>query len=192
MKSPKEYYLTRSSRERALVWIVISMAAVVLSYYSYVTVTSGNQEIANELKDKTLLLRKLQGLLSREEIIKTEASGLESMGDINLINVTHEGQVLTEIPELLKKISAESDIVIAKSDLTEKEVLHKAPLLVKLEIDLEAENISRAEKIEKFLYLLENNEDFTCYIKDLDLKTLPGNLGADLSATLVTFALISK
>ncbi|MHC4277930.1 MAG: hypothetical protein ACYSTI_11515 [Planctomycetota bacterium] len=192
MKSPKEYYLTRSSRERALVWIVISIAAVVLSYYSYVTVTSGNQEIANELKDKTLLLRKLQGLLSRKEIIKTEASGLESMGDINLINVTHEGQVLTEIPELLKKISAEIDIVIAKSDLTEKEVLHKAPLLVKLEIDLEAVNISRAEKIEKFLYLLENNEDFTCYIKDLDLKTLPGNLGADLSATLVTFALISK
>lgn len=192
MKSPKEYYLTRNSRERALLWVVVSIAVAVLFYYSYVTVTFGNQEVENELKDKTLLLRKLQGLLSREEIIKKEASGLESMGDIRLINVTHEGQILTEIPELLKKISAESDIIITKSDLTKKEVLYKAPLLLKLEIDLEAENISRAEGIEKFLYLLENNEDFTCYIKDLELKTLPGDQGADLSATLVAFALISK
>ncbi|MFQ5956430.1 MAG: hypothetical protein ACE5KK_01505, partial [Candidatus Brocadiales bacterium] len=119
-------------------------------------------------------------------------SSTKSWGNVNLINASNEGQILTEIPRLLKKISAQSDLIISKSDIAQKEVLNKAPRLLKLEIDLEVETIPRAEKLQKFLYLLENNEDFTCYIKELQLKELASNEGVNLSAILETFALINR
>lgn len=192
MRGPRAYYLTRTKREKALVSVVCIIALVVMFYYLYDVATLGNQEKYVELEDKTVLLRKLQGVLSRKEIVKEETSGLGQWGDINLIVATHEGRVLTEIPRLLKTISAQSNLVISKSDLVHKEVLLKDPLLLELEIDLEVEYIPRAEELQEFIYLLENNDDFTCYIKDMKIKELAGAEGVSLTATLDTFALIIK
>lgn len=192
MRGPRAYYLTRTKREKVLVSVVCIIALVVMFYYLYDVATLGNQEKYVELEDKTVLLRKLQGVLSRKEIVKEETSGLGQWGDINLIVATHEGRVLTEIPRLLKTISAQSNLVISKSDLVHKEVLLKDPLLLELEIDLEVEYIPRAEELQEFIYLLENNDDFTCYIKDMKIKELAGAEGVSLTATLDTFALIIK
>lgn len=192
MRDPRAYYITRTKREKVLVSVVCIIALVVMFYYLYDVATLGNQEKYVALEDKTILLRKLQGVLSRKEIVKEEASGLGRLGDINLILATHEGRVLTEIPRLLKTVSAQSNLVISKSDLVHKEVLLKDPLLLELEIDLKVEYIPRAEELQEFIYLLENNDDFTCYIKDMKIKELAGAEGVSLAATLETFALISR
>ena len=71
-------------------------------------------------------------------------------------------------------------------------MLLKDPLLLDLEIDLEVEYIPRAEELQEFVYLLENNDDFTCYIKDMKIKELAGAEGVSFAATLEAFALISR
>lgn len=192
MKGFREYYLGRSRREKALICAVGLLAAFVLFYYSYAIAPTGDREIENELRGKTILLRKFQGLLSREEIIKAELTNTSSWGGINLIKATHEGEVLTKIPTLLKKISAQSDLVLSKSNIVRKEVLCKDPLLLRLEIALGIEVIPKVEKLQKFIYQLEKNEDFTCYAKELKMSVVEGNQGVNLSAILETFAILER
>ena len=192
MKGLREYYRTKSKREKALTWIVAAIAVFILVYYSDVLTPFSNQETEAELKEKALLLRKLQALIGREEIIKKEASSGPDLGGIKLLKTTHEGQILTEIPRLLKKISAKGDLVLSKSDITQKEALCSDPLLLKLGMAVEIDAIPKAEKLQEFLYQLENNEDFTCYIKELSIKERAGTQGVSLTASLETFALVER
>ncbi len=192
MKDLGEYYSTRDKREKALIWTVVTIAALVLFYYSYIFVAYGNQETEGEIKDKLVLLRKFEGLLSREEVISADASSLKDWGGVKLIRGTQEGQVLNEIQRLIKKISAESDLIVSKSDVVRKEVLHKDPKLLLLEVAIEVEDVHRAEELQRFLYLLENNEDFTCYVKELKLKELDDNRGVSLYAVFDTYALVKR
>ena len=37
---------------------------------------------------------------------------------------------------------------------------------------LEIESIPKAERLQQFLYQLENSDEFTCYVKELRLKEL--------------------
>ncbi|HHT9119472.1 MAG TPA: hypothetical protein ACFYD3_02865 [Candidatus Hypogeohydataceae bacterium YC41] len=192
MRGLREYYLTRNKREKALIWVVISIAGFVLFYYLDFMSAFSNAALDSELKEKATLLRKLQALISREKLIKTEASSSKPWGGIRLIKATYEGQVLTEIPRLLKKISAQNGLVLSKSDVTQKEALCNDPLLLKLEMAIEIEAIPKAEKLQKFLYQLENDEDFFCQVKELKLKKLDNAEGVHLSATIDTFALINR
>jgi hypothetical protein len=192
MKDLGEYYSTRDKREKALIWTVVTIAALVLFYYSYIFVAYGNQETKGEIKDKLVLLRKFEGLLSREEVISADASSLKDWGGVKLIRGTQEGQVLNEIQRLIKKISAESDLFVSKSDIVRKEVLHKDPKLLLLEVAIEVEDVHRAEELQRFLYLLENNEDFTCYVKELKLNELDDNRGVSLYAVFDTYALVKR
>lgn len=193
MRGLREYYLTRSKREKALICVVVFLAVVVLLHYSDVMPPFSNQEMESELREKAVLLRKFQALLGREKIIKAEASsGSGHPGGANLIKVAHEGQILMELPRLLKRISAQNDVVLSKSNIIQKEVLCKEPLLLRLEMVLEITAIPKAEKLQKLLYQFENSEDFTCYIKEMKLKELPGSQGVNLSATLDTFAIVEK
>ncbi len=192
MKDLGEYYSTRDKREKALIWTVVTIAVLVLFYYSYIFVAYGNQETEGEIKDKLVLLRKFEGLLSREEVISADASSLKDWGGVKLIRGTQEGQVLNEIQRLIKKISAESDLFVSKSDVIRKEVLHKDPKLLLLEVAIEVEDVHRAEELQRFLYLLENNEDFTCYVKELKLKELDDNRGVSLYAVFDTYALVKR
>lgn len=192
MKGLREYYRTRNKREKALIWVVTAIAVFTLIYYSDALTPYGNQDTETELKEKALLLRKLQALIGREEIIKKEASGGPGLGGIKLLKTTHEGQVLTEIPRLLKKISAKCDLVLSKSDIAQKETLCTDPLLLKLGLAVEIDAIPKAEKLQEFLYQLENNEDFTCYIKELDIKAREKAQGVSLVAGLETFALVER
>lgn len=192
MKDLGEYYSTRDKREKALIWTVVTIAALVLFYYSYIFVAYGNQETEGEIKDKLVLLRKFEGLLSREEVISADASSLKDWGGVKLIRGTQEGQVLNEIQRLIKKISAESDLFVSKSDVVRKEVLHKDPKLLLLEVAIEVEDVHRAEELQRFLYLLENNEDFTCYVKELKLNELDDNRGVSLYAVFDTYALVKR
>jgi hypothetical protein len=192
MRNLGEYYSTRDKREKALIWTVVTIATLVLFYYSYIFVAYGDQETKGEIKDKLVLLRKFEGLLSREEVISADASSLKDWGGVKLIKGTQEGQVLSEIPRLIKKISAESDLVVSKSDVIRKEVLHKDPKLLLLEVAVEVEDVHRAEELQKFLYLLENNEDFTCYVKELKLKELDDNRGVSLYVALDIYALVNR
>ncbi len=192
MKDLGEYYSTRDKREKALIWTVVTIATLVLFYYSYIFVAYGNQETEGEIKDKLVLLRKFEGLLSREEVISADASSLKDWGGVKLIRGTQEGQVLNEIQRLIKKISAESNLVVSKSDVVRKEVLHKDPKLLLLEVAIEVEDVHRAEELQRFLYLLENNEDFTSYVKELKLKELDDNRGVSLYAVFDTYALVKR
>ena len=192
MKDLGEYYSTRDKREKALIWTVVTIAARDLFYYSYIFVAYGNQETEGEIKDKLVLLRKFEGLLSREEVISADASSLKDWGGVKLIRGTQEGQVLNEIQRLIKKISAESDLFVSKSDIVRKEVLHKDPKLLLLEVVIEVEDVHRAEELQRFLYLLENNEDFTCYVKELKLNELDDNRGVSLYAVFDTYALVKR
>ena len=192
MKDLGEYYSTRDKREKALIWTVVTIAVLVLFYYSYIFVAYGNQETEGEIKDKLVLLRKFEGLLSREEVISADASSLKDWGGVKLIRGTQEGQVLNEIQRLIKKISAESDLFVSKSDVVRKEVLHKDPKLLLLEVAIEVEDVHRAEELQRFLYLLENNEDFTCYVKELKLNELDDNRGVSLYAVFDTYALVKR
>lgn len=194
MRSLREYYRTKSKREKALLWIVASAAVFVLFYYSDAFTVFSSREEEDELQEKVLLLRKLQGLLSRQKIIKAEASsGAEPGSGIRLIKTTSEAQVLAELPRLLKKISAQSNLVLTKSEITQKEALCNEPLLLRLGMTLEIESIPKAERLQQFLYQLENSDEFTCYVKELRLKELAGGAkGVNLTANVDTFALIER
>ncbi len=193
MKSPREYYITRSKREKVLVWAVVSFAVLVLFYYVYVVTFPGDQEERTVLQEKALLLRKLQGYLNRGEIMKAEAdTGAVPWGGLKLIQAHNERQVLTEIPRFLKELSAKSDLILSKDDITQKQGLYKDPLLLRLEIAIEIESVPRVEQLKTFLYGLENNSEFTCNIRQLRLKTLGEGQGVSLSATFDVFALIKS
>ncbi len=193
MKSPREYYITRSKREKALVWAVVSFAVLVLFYYGYVITFPGDQEERTVLQEKAILLRKLQGYLNRGEIMKAEAdTGAMPWGGLKLIQTHNERQVLTEIPRFLKELSAKSDLILSKDDIIQKQGLCKDPLLLRLEIAIEIESIPKVEQLKTFLYGLENNNEFTCNIRQLRLKRLDEGQGVNLSATFDVFALIKS
>ncbi len=190
MRSLKEYYVARSKREKVLICIVALLALGVLFYYLVVTVALDDKGVESELREKSLLLRKFQALISREKSIKTQSTG--PWEGMNLIRTATEGQVFAEVPRLLKKISARSDLVLSKSNITNKEVLCSDPTLLRLEITLEVEAVPKVEKLQKFLYQLEQNEEFVCYIKELKLEGSESGSGLKATTKLDTFALVER
>lgn len=99
-----------------------------------------------------------------------------------------------KLQEIINNLATRNGLVVSRSTALKKEIINKNPYLIVLSINFEITDLDNSQKLQKFLYDIEYNNDKLLFIDNLRIKTLGLNVikGATVSSTLMAIASIEK
>lgn len=102
-----------------------------------------------------------------------------------------EGLASAKLQEIINNLATRNGLVVSRSTALKKEIINKNPYLIVLSINFEITDLDNSQKLQKFLYDIEYNNDKLLFIDNLRIKTLGLNVikGATVSSTLMAIAL---
>lgn len=185
-------------RERVLVIVAI----VVLLFIGIDRVViSPFFESINETKERLetqkQLLKKYYSFAANKKQYETRLADLEQY------YTEYQGKFLSEeteelasakLQEIINNLATRNGLVVSSSTALKKEIMNKKPYLIELSINFEISNLDNSQKLQKFLYDIEYNNEKFLFLDNLKIKTLGLNIvkGATISSTLKAIASIEK
>lgn len=185
-------------RERVL----LIVALVTLFYISIdrVVITPFFQSI-NETKERLetqkRLLEKYYLFAAKKKHYESRLNELEQyyakFQEKFLLEETEE-LASAKLQEIINNLATRNGLVVSRSTALKKEVINRNPYLIVLSINFEIIDLDNSQKLQKFLYDIEYNNDKLLFIDNLRIKTIGLNVvkGATVSSTLMAIASIGK
>ncbi|MDR4508803.1 MAG: type II secretion system protein M [Candidatus Brocadiaceae bacterium] len=99
-----------------------------------------------------------------------------------------------KLQEIVNTLAKKNGLSVSRSTSLKKEVINKAPYLIALSINFEIRDLDSIQKMQKFLYDIECNNEKLLFLNNLRIKTIGLNVikGASMSSTLTAIAAIEK
>lgn len=99
-----------------------------------------------------------------------------------------------KLQEMINNLATRNGLVVSRSTALKKEIINKKPYLIELSINFELSDLDNSQKLQKFLYDIEYNNEKLLFLDNLKIKTLGLNVvkGATVSSTLTAIVSIEK
>lgn len=185
-------------RER--VFLIVALAILFYISIDRVVITPFFQSI-NETKERLetqeRLLKKYYSFAARKKYYETRLNDLEqyyTKFQENFLSEETEDLASAKLQEIINNLATRNGLVVSRSTALKKEIINKNPYLIVLSINFEITDLDNSQKLQKFLYDIEYNNDKLLFIDNLRIKTLGLNVikGATVSSTLMAIASIEK
>ncbi|CAG0941494.1 hypothetical protein BROC_01475 [Candidatus Brocadiaceae bacterium] len=99
-----------------------------------------------------------------------------------------------KLQEMINNLATRNGLVVSRSTALKKEIINRKPYLIELSINFELSDLDNSQKLQKFLYDIEYNNEKLLFLDNLKIKTLGLNVvkGATVSSTLTAIVSIEK
>lgn len=99
-----------------------------------------------------------------------------------------------KLQEMINNLATRNGLVVSRSTALKREIINKKPYLIELSINFELSDLDNSQKLQKFLYDIEYNNEKLLFLDNLKIKTLGLNVvkGATVSSTLTAIVSIEK
>ncbi|KKO18926.1 MAG: hypothetical protein BROFUL_02318 [Candidatus Brocadia fulgida] len=194
MRRLSELFYKFKLRERVL----LIAAIIVLAYIGIDKIAIGPffksiNETKERLETQRQLLKKYYSFVANKKQYETQLVDLEQY------YAEYQGKFLSEeteelasakLQEIINNLATKNGLVVASSTALKKEILNKKPYLIELSINFEISNLDNSQKLQKFLYDIEYNDEKLLFLDNLKIKTLGLNIakGVTISSTLKAIA----
>ncbi|MFN3532782.1 MAG: type II secretion system protein GspM [Candidatus Brocadia sp.] len=192
--------LFRRFKVRERVFLIVAL--VILFYFSIdrVVITpffKSINETKERLETQERLLKKYYSFAANKKHYETRLNDLEQYYTKfreKFLSEETEELASAKLQEIINNLAARNGLVVSRSTALKKEVINKNPYLIILSINFEITDLDNSQKLQKFLYDIEYNNDKLLFIDNLRIKTLGLNVvkGATVSSTLMAIASIEK
>jgi len=154
-------------------------------------------ETKERLETQERLLRKYYSFVANKKQYETRLNDLEqyyTKFQGKFLSEETEELASAKLQEIINNLATKNGLVVSRSTALKKEIINKKPYLIVLSINFEISDLDNSQKLQKFLYDIEYNNDKLLFIDSLRIKTLGLNVvkGATISSTLTAIASIEK
>jgi len=155
------------------------------------------RETNERLETQRKLLGKYRSFIANKKYYENRLNELEQyyakLQEKILIEET-EDLASAKLQEIINNLATQNGLVVARSTALKKEVLNKKPYLIALSINFEVNDLNSSQKLQRFLFDIEYNNDKLLFIDNLRIKTLGLNTvkGVTISSTLTAIAAIAR
>ncbi|MCF6154174.1 MAG: hypothetical protein E3K36_02750 [Candidatus Brocadia sp.] len=192
--------LFRKFKLRERVFLIVAL--VILFYISIdrIVITpffKSINETKERLETQERLLKKYYSFAANKKHYETRLNDLEqyyTKFQEKFLSEETEELASAKLQEIINNLATRNGLVVSRSTALKKEVINKNPYLIVLSINFEITDLDNSQKLQKFLYDIEYNNDKLLFIDNLRIKTLGLNVvkGATVSSTLMAIASIGK
>ena len=198
MRKFSELFQKFKLRERVLLIVAI----IVLAYIGIdkIVITpffKSISETKERLETQKQLLKKYYSFIANKKQYETQ------LGDLEHYYAEYQGKFLSEeteelasakLQQIINNLATKNGLVVTSSTALKKEIVNKKPYLIELSINFEISNLDNSQKLQKFLYDIEYNDEKLLFLDNLKIKTLGLNIakGVTISSTLKAIASIEK
>lgn len=192
--------LFRRFKVRERVFLIVAL--VILFYFSIdrVVITpffKSINETKERLETQERLLKKYYSFVANKKHYETRLNDLEQYYTKfreKFLSEETEELASAKLQEIINNLATRNGLVVSRSTALKKEIINKNPYLIVLSINFEITDLDNSQKLQKFLYDIEYNNDKLLFIDNLRIKTLGLNVvkGATVSSTLMAIASIEK
>lgn len=192
--------LFRKFKVRERVFLIVAL--VILFYISIdrIVITpffKSINETKERLETQERLLKKYYSFAANKKHYETRLHDLEqyyTKFQEKFLSEETEELASAKLQEIINNLATRNGLVVSRSTALKKEVINKNPYLIVLSINFEITDLDNSQKLQKFLYDIEYNNDKLLFIDNLRIKTLGLNVvkGATVSSTLMAIASIGK
>ncbi len=93
-----------------------------------------------------------------------------------------------KLQDYIKSVARKSGLIISRSSAQKVEIINEEPHLMLVYASVEIKDIDKVKKLQKFLYLIEYNDEKLIFVDDLKVKSTGFTTTKGVSATIKLFA----
>lgn len=154
-------------------------------------------ETKERLETQKQLLEKYYSFAANKKQYETRLSDLDqyyTKFQEKFLTEETEELASAKLQEMINNLATRNGLVVSRSTALKKEIINRKPYLIELSINFELSDLDNSQKLQKFLYDIEYNNEKLLFLDNLKIKTLGLNVvkGATVSSTLTAIVSIEK
>ncbi len=177
--------------KRTVIFLSIALVLLIVIIFDRLSFRNASVNLNDKLTLKKDLFLKYNVLINMKDSYKKQL--LKSKDTYNafekkFIQSKTEDLAQAKLQDYIKGVARKSGLIISRSSAQKGEIINDEPHLMFVYANVEIKDIDKIKKLQKFLYLIEYNNEKLIIVDDLKIKSTGFTTTNGVSATIKMYA----